>query len=81
MSARVADGCGDVLGTAVRAEVPDGLQPTDAGAACHGRAGEGRHQLIDPIRRLVPPVGMIDLSPMVAWLVLWIARGVVLRML
>jgi YggT family protein len=36
--------------------------------------------LIDPIRRLMPPVGMIDLSPMVAWLVLWIARGVVLRM-
>ncbi|HKU62449.1 MAG TPA: YggT family protein [Gemmatimonadales bacterium] len=37
--------------------------------------------LIDPIRRLMPPVGMIDLSPMVAWVVLWIARGVVLRML
>ena len=37
--------------------------------------------LIDPIRRLLPPVGMIDLSPMVAWLVLWIARGVVLRLL
>ena len=36
--------------------------------------------LIDPIRRVMPPVGMIDLSPMVAWLVLWIARGVVLRM-
>ena len=36
--------------------------------------------LIDPIRRLLPPVGMIDLSPMVAWLVLWIARGVVLRL-
>jgi YggT family protein len=37
--------------------------------------------LIDPIRRLMPPMGMIDLSPMVAWLILWIARGVVLRML
>ena len=37
--------------------------------------------LIDPIRRVMPPLGMIDLSPMVAWLVLWIARGVVLRML
>jgi YggT family protein len=36
--------------------------------------------LVDPIRRLMPPTGMIDLSPMVAWLVLWIARGVVLRM-
>jgi YggT family protein len=36
--------------------------------------------LIEPIRRLMPPTGMIDLSPMVAWLVLWISRGVVLRM-
>lgn len=37
--------------------------------------------LVDPIRRLMPPVGMFDLSPMVAWLLLWIARGVVLRLL
>jgi YggT family protein len=37
--------------------------------------------LIEPIRRLLPPMGMIDLSPMVAWLVLWIVRGVVLGML
>jgi YggT family protein len=37
--------------------------------------------LIEPIRRLLPPVGMIDLSPMVAWLVLWVARGVVLGLL
>jgi YggT family protein len=37
--------------------------------------------LIEPIRRLMPPMGMFDLSPMVAWLILWIARGLVLRML
>lgn len=37
--------------------------------------------LIEPIRRLLPPMGMIDLSPMVAWLVLWIARGVVLGLM
>ena len=37
--------------------------------------------LIDPIRRMMPPTGMIDLSPMVAWLILWLARGVILRML
>ena len=37
--------------------------------------------LVDPIRRLLPPVGMIDFSPMVAWLVLWLARGVVMGML
>lgn len=37
--------------------------------------------LIEPIRRFLPPVGMIDLSPMVAWLVLWVVRGVVLGMM
>jgi YggT family protein len=34
--------------------------------------------IIQPVRRLLPPVGMIDFSPMVAWLVLWVARGLVL---
>ena len=37
--------------------------------------------LIDPIRRLLPPFGMIDFSPMVAWLVLYVLRGFVLGML
>jgi YggT family protein len=37
--------------------------------------------IIRPIRRLLPPAGMIDFSPMVAWLVLWVARGFVLGML
>lgn len=37
--------------------------------------------IIQPIRRLLPPAGMIDFSPMVAWLVLWVARGFVLGML
>ncbi len=37
--------------------------------------------LIDPIRRILPPMGMIDFSPMVAWLVLWLVRGVVMGML
>ncbi|MGH9895990.1 MAG: YggT family protein, partial [bacterium] len=37
--------------------------------------------LIDPIRRILPPVGMIDFSPMVAWLVLYVVRGFVLGML
>jgi YggT family protein len=34
--------------------------------------------IIEPIRRILPPTGMIDFSPMVAWLVLWVARGLVL---
>jgi YggT family protein len=37
--------------------------------------------IIEPIRRILPPTGMIDFSPMVAWLVLWVARGLVLGVL
>ncbi|MBA3522685.1 MAG: YggT family protein [Gemmatimonadales bacterium] len=31
--------------------------------------------LIEPLRRILPPFGMFDMSPMVAWLVLWVVRG------
>ncbi len=34
--------------------------------------------LLEPIRRRLPPFGMFDLSPMVAYLLLWIVRGVML---
>lgn len=34
--------------------------------------------LLDPLRRLLPPLGMIDLSPMVAYLMLALARWFVL---
>jgi YggT family protein len=37
--------------------------------------------LIRPIRRILPPVGMLDFSPLVAWLVLSLVRGFVLRYL
>jgi YggT family protein len=37
--------------------------------------------LIDPIRRILPPFGMLDFSPMVAWLVLYVVRGFVLGVL
>jgi YggT family protein len=37
--------------------------------------------VIRPIRRILPPTGMIDFSPMVAWLVLLVARNLVLGML
>jgi YggT family protein len=37
--------------------------------------------LIDPIRRILPPVGIFDFSPMVAWLVLYVVRGFVLGLL
>ena len=37
--------------------------------------------LIDPIRRILPPFGMFDFSPMVAWLVLYVLRGFVMGML
>jgi YggT family protein len=34
--------------------------------------------IIQPIRRILPPLGMFDMSPMVAWLVLYLLRGFVL---
>ena len=37
--------------------------------------------IIDPIRRILPPVGMFDFSPMVAWLVLYVLRGFVLGLI
>jgi YggT family protein len=37
--------------------------------------------LVEPIRRVVPPLGAMDLSPIVAWLVLMIGRSILLRML
>jgi YggT family protein len=37
--------------------------------------------IVDPIRRILPPFGMIDFSPLVAWLILSVARGFVLSLL
>jgi YggT family protein len=37
--------------------------------------------IINPIRRILPPLGMIDFSPLVAWLVLSLARSFVLSLL
>ena len=37
--------------------------------------------IIQPIRRILPSTGMIDFSPMVAWLILWVLRGFVLGLL
>jgi YggT family protein len=35
--------------------------------------------MLAPLRRVVPPFGMIDLTPLVAWILLQLARGYVLR--
>jgi YggT family protein len=37
--------------------------------------------IIDPIRRILPPLGVFDFSPMVAWLVLYVVRGFVLGLI
>jgi len=37
--------------------------------------------IVDPIRRILPPLGMIDFSPLVAWLVLSLLRSFVLSLL
>ena len=37
--------------------------------------------IIEPIRRILPPFGPFDFSPMIAWLVLFVLRGFVLGLL
>ena len=37
--------------------------------------------IIDPIRRILPPLGLIDFSPLVAWLLLTLVRNFVLSLL
>ena len=37
--------------------------------------------IIDPIRRILPPFGMLDFSPLVAWLVLVVVRNFVMSLL
>jgi YggT family protein len=37
--------------------------------------------VVEPVRRILPPMGMIDFSPMVAWLILWVLRGFILGLL
>lgn len=33
--------------------------------------------IVQPLARVIPPLGVIDVSPLVAWLLLWILRGLV----
>jgi YggT family protein len=37
--------------------------------------------IVAPIRRVVPPFGSLDVSPLVAWLVLWVLQRVLLTFL
>ena len=37
--------------------------------------------LIRPIQKIVPALGPFDVSPMVAWLALWVLEGVLMRLL
>jgi YggT family protein len=37
--------------------------------------------LIDPLRKVIPPIGMIDIVPMVAYFMLYLARGFVLSII
>jgi uncharacterized protein YggT (Ycf19 family) len=36
--------------------------------------------IVEPIRRVLPPFGPLDFSPMVAYLLLWLARTFVLSL-
>jgi YggT family protein len=33
--------------------------------------------IVEPIRRIVPPFGAMDVSPLVAWFALWLIRGII----
>jgi YggT family protein len=37
--------------------------------------------LVEPLRRMLPPFGMFDMSPLVAWLVLWVIQGLLLSLI
>lgn len=37
--------------------------------------------IVEPIRRVVPPLGMFDISPIIAWLALSMLRWVILRLI
>jgi YggT family protein len=37
--------------------------------------------LVKPIQRVVPPVGIFDLSPLIAYFVLWILRQLIFSVL
>ena len=37
--------------------------------------------MINPLRRVIPPFGPLDMTPMVAYLLLWLVRGFVMGML
>jgi len=37
--------------------------------------------LVEPLRRVIPPFGMMDVSPLAAWLVLWILQRFLLSVL
>lgn len=33
--------------------------------------------IVEPLRRVIPPLGSMDVTPLVAWFALWLIRGVV----
>jgi YggT family protein len=37
--------------------------------------------LVEPLRRLLPPMGMFDLSPIAAWFVLWVLEQLLLSVI
>ena len=37
--------------------------------------------LLEPIRRIVPPLGGIDMSPLIAMLVIWLVESLLLTLL
>ena len=37
--------------------------------------------IVEPLRRVIPPIGVIDITPLAAWLLLQILLGIILRLI
>jgi len=37
--------------------------------------------IVEPLRRVIPPFGMFDLTPLIAWILILVVRGIVLGMI
>lgn len=37
--------------------------------------------IVTPLGRVIPPLGAVDLTPLAAWFILWVARGILLRLI
>jgi len=54
--------------------------PIDPSSALYQLLFRVTEPIIDPIRRILPPMGFIDLSPLAAILLLWMMQSLVVNL-